>query len=93
MWVKGNRGIVWLQGASLFTAGTNLNVGLTKLSTDKRPGACTGGEKEREGGAVCTEHSCGSRAAEKQGIYLKKKKQKASKRTKENEGKMLLGSS
>lgn len=52
MWVKGNRGIVWLQGASLFTAGTNLNVGLTKLSTDKRPGACTGGEKEREGEAV-----------------------------------------
>lgn len=52
MWVKGNRGIVWLQGASLFTAGTNLNVGLTKLSTDKRAGACTGGEKEREGEAV-----------------------------------------
>lgn len=48
MWVKGNRGIVWLQGASLFTAGTNLNVGLTKLSRDERAGACTGGEKESE---------------------------------------------
>lgn len=55
MWVKGNRGIVWLQGASLFTAGTNLSVGLTKLSTDERAGACTGGEKERErGGARST---------------------------------------
>lgn len=40
-------------GASLFTAGTNLNAGLTKLSTDKRAHA------QGWGGTVhgrCTEH-------------------------------------
>lgn len=33
---KGTEGLRLAPGASLFTAGTNLNAGLTKVSTDRK---------------------------------------------------------